>query len=275
MKIIKIKISKLVIDKEQPRKNLESLKDLAKSIDVKGQLTPIIIDKSNKIYDGHRRYFALMNYGNIKYLDAVVMDDSKISGKFLKKAYPFAVNIERHGFKPFEMAESIAHIYWNYFIEDYKPKSRNDNGYKTFAQYMGVGITIVNDILSTYQSAKKSKVLSQALKKKDIAFSTLKVIAKYPVDAQKHYIELIRKEQDKPQVDRTHLRDMIRDERSRDILQAKKELNRTYIGRIKSNSKDLNSLLNTAVIKLANREQINQIDNCLYPIIKFYKQLKK
>lgn len=272
MKLLKVKLSELTPDKEQPRKTMEGLSELAESLRFKGQLSPIIISKDFKILDGHRRYFASRDAGMTE-LDAVILDDKKKLTPFLSKAYPFAINIERHGFKAFEMAESICHIYWNYFLEEYKPKSRNDNGYSEFAKYMGMSKTQVGEILKTYNVAKKSKPLQIALKKKEIAFSTLKEIAKAPTDEHTHYIDVISREQRKPIPDRTHLRDMIRDERSRVNLEHRDELNVTYIGRVRSNSKDLKSLLNSAVIKLANEEQVKQLKACLKPIVLFYSRL--
>lgn len=273
MKSVKVKISELKPDKEQPRKIIEGISELAESLKEKGQLSPIIITSNFTILDGHRRYLACKKAG-IEFLDAVILDDKKKLTPFLRRAYPFAINVERHGFKLFDMAESICHIYWNYFLEEYTPKTRNDNGYGEFSRSMGISKTQVNDIINTYSTAKKSGSLAAALKKKDVVFSTLKEIAKAPQEHHSHYIEMVRKEQKKPLSNRSHLRDMIRDEKSRVFLESKEELTRSYLVRIKINSNDLASLLNPAVIKLADDDQIKSIKKSLKPIVNFNTKLE-
>lgn len=271
MKLIKIKVSELKPDSKQPRKIFSGLKELASSIKHKGQLSPIIITNDYEILDGHRRYFAAKDSG-IEYLNAVVTNNNKMT-TFLKKAFPFAVNVEREGFKAWDMAESIYNIYWNYFLEEYTPKSRNDNGYSEFAKYMGLGLTTVNTILKTYKVAKKSNVLHRALKNKNISFSTLREIATTPIEDHLYYISIADKEMSKPKLGRSFMRDKIRDERYKVDIDRKDEISKVYMSRLKNTINVVNSLLTYNIIKIADPDQNLKIKKLLKPIAEFYKRL--
>ena len=271
MKAIKIRVSELKPDLKQPRKVFTRLKELASSIKHKGQLSPIIITQDYEILDGHRRYFAAVDSG-IEYLNAVMSDSNKLT-PFLKKAFPFAVNVEREGFKPWDMAESIYDIYWNYFLEEYTPKTRKDNGYSEFAKYMGLGITTVNSILRTYKVSKKSKYLQRALRQKKIAFSTLREIATTPLEDHSYYLSIADAEMSKPQLGRSFMRDKIRDERYKVDVDRKDEISKAYMNRLKTTIKVANTLLTYNTLKIANRDQKAEIKRLLTPFVKLYRAL--
>ena len=274
MKSIKIKVSELKPDLEQPRKILEGLKELGESMKYKGQLTPIIISSDYGIIDGHRRYFAAKDIG-IYYLDAVILNGKKKMTPFLKKAFPFAINVERKEFKAWDMADSICDIYWNYFLEEYIPKSRNDSGYSEFAKIMGISMTTVRDIIKTDTLAKKSKPLGEALKNKEIPVATLKEIANTPKEDHSYYLDFVKKESQKPTKSKSFLRDSLRDEKAKQNLRKKEELPNGYVSRIGIKIKTTNSLLSQSVLELATNEQIQRIKKMMKPLIKFYNKLDK
>lgn len=272
MKSVKVKVSELKPDRNQPRKLLEGIKELGNSMRYKGQLSPIVISKDFEILDGHRRYYACKEV-DMEFLDAVIINDKRKLTPFLKKAYPFAINTEREGFKAWDMADSIYDIYWNYFLEEYEPKTSNDNGYSEFSKYMGLSKTVIANILSTYTIAKESKPLRKALKKKDIPFSTLKEISSIPKEDHSYYLKIVDKEMQKPLKNRAFMRDKIRDERLKTNIQRKDYLTRTYIKRLKNKIKNVTSIVDNSILDLATSEQAEEIKKALKPIYKIYKNL--
>lgn len=272
MKLIKVKLNKLKPDKKQPRKIFLGIKELSESMELKGQLTPIIITKDKLILDGHRRYYASKGAG-ITELEAIIVSPKVKMTPFIKKSLPFSINIEREGFSPYEMGEAIVEIYWDYFLEEYKPKSRNDNGVKTFAEYMGMSTTATNDIIKTYTVAKKSRHLREVLKAKDLPFSTIKEIAKSPIEDHNHYINIVRKGQENAMTNRVDLRDQIRDERIFQKLKEKEELPINYHKRIILKAHHLISLLHNEVLRKLEEKESSQIKKAFTPIIKFYDRL--
>ncbi len=272
MKFVKIKISELKPDKEQPRKSYGGLKELGQSLQLKGQLTPIVITSSNEIIDGHRRYFSAKKLG-MEYLDAVIINGKRKLTPFLKRAFPFAINVERENFNAWEMAESINDIYWNYFLEEYEPKRRDDSGYSEFARFMGLSPSTVYSILRVYKDAKKSKPLQKALKEKNITYNDILEISKSPRESHAYLIDMVKKEKDKPLKNKSHVRDKLRDERAKEQLRQKEDLPFSYVTRIKSKSKSLKSLLNESVIEKATSQQLLEIKKTIKPFITFYKKL--
>jgi len=268
MKVVKVKISELKPDKDQPRKILEDLKELGESIILKGQLTPIIVTRDLEILDGHRRYFACKDAG-IPYLNAYITDDKgKKLTPFLKKARPFAINVERTDFKPYEMAESIYNIYWNYFLEEFKPTKQSEKGYSEFSKQMGISKTAARDIIEMYEKSKKSKVLDKALKEKKIPITTLKDISVRPKQEHGDLIKIAKKEHN-----RVFMRDRIRDETLKTKIRAQETIHKAYITRIKIISKNLGLLLNEEVLKKIDNKQRSEIQQTLKKIYNFYRKL--
>jgi len=272
MKLIKINLKDLVPDKEQPRKEFLEIDELAESLTAKGQLSPITVSRDNKILDGHRRYYAAKKAG-ITHLEANMI--LKKLTPFREKALPFAINIERHGFNPHEMAESICDIYWNFFLEEYEPKTRVDNGYSEFARYMGLSTTVVSSILKIHQLAKKSRQLQKAMKEKEISYSTIKEIAMNPVEEHFDLIRIAKADIKKNPYDRgKFIRDKMRDKRFDRKLEKNEELSKSYINRIYTKAGALKSLLSENVIRLITPEQTVEVQKMLKPIVKFNKRLK-
>ena len=271
MKYVKIKISELKPDPKQPRKILEGLKELGASLKLKGQLVPIIITPDYEILDGHRRYFASKKIG-IDYLDAVIHNENKLT-PFLKRAYPFAINFENHDFKAWDMAEYICDIYWNYFLGEYTPKSRSDNGYSEFARYMGMSTTTVGDIIRVYDQAKKSKALDKAIKDKRISVATIREIAKTPKEEHSHYINIAENEKTEILTPRDLIVDRIRNDKAKEQLDKKDKLPPMYLNRITNKVNSIKSLLNDGVLKLATGEEEKQMKRTIKPIVIFYNKL--
>jgi len=277
MKSIKIKISELKPDPKQPRKILEGLKELGESIKLKGQLTPIIITPNNEILDGHRRYFAAKD-ARMEYLDASI-NERKLT-PFLKKAIPFAINLEKRDFRPWDMAEYICDIYWGPFLNEYKPASRNDSGYTEFARYMGISPTTVRDIIKTYEISKKSKSLANAIKQKELSPSILKMIAIRPKEKHPGLIQIAKEENEKAKEGTSSMytvlgkiKDKLKDETIKERLETKRELSNAYINRFKNKINTVTSLINETVLKIATHEQKEEMQRSMKPLIKFYNKL--
>lgn len=279
MRYVKIKISELKPDSKQPRKLLEGLKELGESIKAKGQLQPISITSKNEILDGHRRYFASKKIG-LEYLDAVILDDKKKLTPFLRKAFPFAINVERGEFKPWDMAESICDIYWNYFLEDFEPTSKNDCGYSEFAKYMGISATTIRDIIKTYEIAKKSKPLNKAIQEKELSPSILKEVARLPKEKHFNYINLAKEEKEKAKEATSSIytvlgkvKDRIKDEKYKEKLNEKQELSNAYINRFVNKIRAVLNLINQTVLDIASDRQKKEMKKAIQPLIEFYNKI--
>ena len=96
MEIIKVELSKLIIDENQPRKifDEEQIKNLSLSIKKYGLLQPILVrqlEDKYKIIAGERRYRAC-KLANIKYVDVRIKENE---------------NIQRENLTPLEEANAI------------------------------------------------------------------------------------------------------------------------------------------------------------------------
>jgi chromosome partitioning protein spoOJ len=105
MEIIKVELSKLIIDENQPRKifDEEQIKNLSLSIKKYGLLQPILVrqlEDKYKIIAGERRYRAC-KLANIKYVDVIIKENENITQIALIE------NIQRENLTPLEEANAI------------------------------------------------------------------------------------------------------------------------------------------------------------------------
>jgi ParB/RepB/Spo0J family partition protein len=134
MEIKTIELSKLIPDKNNPRKTIEEIKEIAESIKINGQLKPIDVeDLGNGKYiitDGHRRYLgAKMN--NAKTIECMIKKVLDEKERRLRQAQIDAQT------KPFEGRDKYA--LWR------KIWSTNKYTKKEFAKKLGVADDRVND----------------------------------------------------------------------------------------------------------------------------------
>lgn len=108
MEIVKIQISKLIVDENQPRKifDEEQIKNLSKSIKKYGLLQPVLVRQIGEKYQiiaGERRYRAC-KMANIEYVDAIIKKDENVSEIALIE------NIQRENLSPLEEANAILRL---------------------------------------------------------------------------------------------------------------------------------------------------------------------
>ncbi|MCL2834307.1 MAG: ParB/RepB/Spo0J family partition protein [Treponema sp.] len=89
------------------RKDLGNIPALAESLKKYGQLSPVIISKTNVLIAGERRLNAAKSLG-WKTINAVTID---APGKLAKLELEVEENIQRHAFTPIEEAEASNKLY--------------------------------------------------------------------------------------------------------------------------------------------------------------------
>ncbi|MFW6006640.1 MAG: ParB/RepB/Spo0J family partition protein [Bacillota bacterium] len=138
MEFKKIPLNRIIIDKNQPRKEFDeqSLRQLADSIEEVGQLQPIIVQKKEKgkylLIAGERRYKAVKNNQEKDKIAAAVLE--KVENI---KQVQLIENLQREDLNPLERASSIQQ-----FIDE------NNLSKKDAARKLGVPRTTLTEWLN-------------------------------------------------------------------------------------------------------------------------------
>lgn len=147
-----------VISKEQVRKKFNNIEELAETMKVEGQQSPIIVFPKNEkgkyvIQKGERRWRSLKVAG-IKTID-IIVNEKKLS-KLEETAGELIENIQREGLAPLEIAEAL--------------KKFADNGWKQKAIAQRIGKSAI--YVSTHLSLLKLPDAVQELYDRDICSDT-------------------------------------------------------------------------------------------------------
>lgn len=93
MKLIKLELNKIIINPNRYRKDMGNIEELAKSIEINGLLTPIVVDEQNRLIAGERRCKAHQFLG-LEYIDAIIKDSTDIQ----KRIWEIIENTDRKAF---------------------------------------------------------------------------------------------------------------------------------------------------------------------------------
>lgn len=167
---MEIPLNKIVIDREQPRKNFSHIDKLAAVIEKYGQKMPVAVrpigNGNYLLLDGERRFRALKQLAEEKGED---LESIKIKAMCTQNAEDdtgFIINLIRENYSPLEVALAL---------NKFKKKYGNDISHSTIGKYIGKSRQNVGEYLSLLNLPKD--IQDKALEDNCVPFNKLKQLA--------------------------------------------------------------------------------------------------
>lgn len=248
---------------------MNQLKDSLKSM---GQLNCCIIDSDGIIQSGHRRHFAAQELG----WDTLRCDILQPNmTEFQKSAVMISSNSTHRRFSWWEARERIAKIYWDEFLEDYKPTSNKDKGYSQFAKALGLSPSYVIRIVES--TTRKNKSLVESLKKNNVGSEVVEFILTSPEHLRSHLRnEAIKRSKRTKYLGKGKLREYMRGVKRKCILEESENISKPTFKFWIAELEKIGFELGTHILDKAEEEDLKELKESIEKnIIGFYNKLVK
>jgi hypothetical protein len=191
-----IAVEDIELDYRNPRQDFskESLKELADSLKMHGQLQPIVVRRKGNRYElviGERRVRAAV-YADIPKLRAEIVDltDAEADARRLIE------NIHRQDLSVWEKVDGLE-AYWNTYIEKERESETTEKDmqnapikYKKLSKITGISEAAIQHWYNTARATSNLRYTRVAHLKK-LPLTTLQAIAPYPTDVQEELASVI------------------------------------------------------------------------------------
>ena len=257
MKIEQIEISKLKLDKNQPRKTFdeEKLNDMAETFKTQGTIQPIEIDENNVIVTGELRFRSAKKAG-LKEIPCKIIKGLTPESRLERQ---LVENFNRQDMKLVDSIEAVKR-FMKSLSSTLQRNSSTDEKIGEVAKRLGVNRGWLSQNLKLEREAPKE--LKQAVKDGKVSVSTAVEIMKAPEEERKELTQEILEEADVPE-----------HRKIRERIQEKKELKELKDrNEVLKKSKEYEIRISTTAEHLS--ELRRQIDEEAHRLGKIYSMVK-
>jgi hypothetical protein len=261
---------------KNPRKDYSKteMKELKENLQSLGQKSNCVLDHKGIILVGHRRHFAAKQLGWETLICNIEGPDTSI---FEKSAIMLSSNVTQLKFNAWEHREAVSNIYWNEFLEEYKPRGQKDKGYSSFARKMGLSPSYVKKIVEA--EVGENKTYYDKMKKAGAGLDTVDEVLTAPEHLRGYLVEEAVKRQirTKGMESNKRRRDFIRGIKRKAILEdtraiIDKRTFRVWIDKIE----EIGVELDDYIIEQGNEEDLIKLELAIRKhILGFYNKLVK